>query len=229
MSAMSAIFFPVKDISPNMPPWWTTVHLLRLWTLPNDQDHSRVVCVQMVFIDSEGSKIEGSISQDVVRMKRLVLAEGHKYDLQRAVVVPNEGQVRTTRHPFKLVFDMYSSIVLVERFPLITYGLSNMVGLMTSISCERNYIKLDKHVKAVFLELTNPTGKTECVLYDNHVDDILHFLRHHGSVTPIIVVQFARIASSGVVAFGESAIEGCGNITRLLFNPFILEVFEMKK
>ncbi|KAJ1377135.1 hypothetical protein SESBI_49196 [Sesbania bispinosa] len=174
-------------------------------------------------------------------MKRLVLGEGHKYDIQRAVVVPNDGDVRPTRHPFTLVFDMYSEIVLLERHPLITYGLStttsslitrnrsdthflvDMVGLMTSISCERNYVQSGKDVKAVFLELTDPTGITECALYDNHVDEILHFLRHHGPVTPIIVVQFARIATNNVVVFGESAIEGCGLITRLLFNPVIPE------
>ncbi|KAJ1408092.1 hypothetical protein SESBI_23826 [Sesbania bispinosa] len=66
-------------------------------------------------------------------------------------------------------------------------------------------------------------GITECVLYDQYLEDVQQFLITHGPVTPIIVVQFAWVCT------GEAGIETMVHVTRVLFNPIIPEVFDMRK
>ncbi|KAJ1380360.1 Nucleic acid-binding, OB-fold [Sesbania bispinosa] len=108
-----------------------------------------------------------------------------------------------------------------------TEFLVDKVGLLTSLSYLREYIGEDKDVAAIYMEITDPTGTVECVLYDEYVEDMLQFLHNNGPCTPVIVLQFARIVPDAQVLFGEVGIESVDNITRVLFNPGIPEVFQM--
>ncbi|KAJ1421434.1 Nucleic acid-binding, OB-fold [Sesbania bispinosa] len=80
--------------------------------------------------------------------------------------------------------------------------LVDKVRILTSISSEREYVKEAKDIKAISLEIRDPTGKTECVLYDEYVQDVKQFLKRHGPTTPIVVIQFARVISKGEVVLG---------------------------
>ncbi|KAJ1414962.1 Nucleic acid-binding, OB-fold [Sesbania bispinosa] len=247
MSACLEKWVTLNDISPTIHPWFTRVQVIRIWPTTFCSHPTRVLSVEIVFIDAQGTKIQGSISRDILRMRRITMEEGHEYEIQRASVVPNNGKDRPTSHPFRLVFNMNSIIVLLETTPLISYGLSpvttidivritspteilvDKVGILTSISSEREYVKDGKYIKAISLEIRDPTGKTECVLYDEYVEDVKQFLKRHGPTTPIVVVQFARVVSKGEVVLGEAAVESVQNLARILFNPTIPEVFNMKK
>ncbi|KAJ1389292.1 Nucleic acid-binding, OB-fold [Sesbania bispinosa] len=73
------------------------------------------------------------------------------------------------------------------------------VGLLTSLMCEREYVKDDKDMVMLYMEITDPTGKIECVLYDEYVEDVR-----------------------------DAAIESVMGISRVMFNPGIPEVFDMR-
>ncbi|KAJ1384671.1 Nucleic acid-binding, OB-fold, partial [Sesbania bispinosa] len=241
MSGLSPIFFPVKEISPFLPLWWTKVNVSRKWGSSHLWTAFRLY----------GTTIQGSISKDIIRMNHIVTEEGHSYEISNVVVVPNEGVDCPTKHPFRLLFNICSKLVLHERYPLLSFGLPPLatvdmtriktetpydtrylvdkVGILTSVSSERQYLKENKEVSVVFIEITDPTGKTECVLYGSYVDQLDQFLKKNGPVTPIIVVQFARVATTAEVGFGDAGIETVSPVTRLLFNPIIPEVFDMTK
>ncbi|KAJ1376757.1 Nucleic acid-binding, OB-fold [Sesbania bispinosa] len=225
MSAVSRFFIPVKDISPYSEPWFIEVKLIRMWTTPICSNVSHVNIVEMVFIDLEGTKIQGSVTRVILRHKRLEMDEGGFYELNEALVVPNEGNDRPTQHAYRLLFQARSLIKKIEPLSFNALGLSPMtsaalasqrfvkkflvdkVVLLTSVSCERDYIKDDKDITAVLLELTDPMGKIECVLYDDYVQDLREYQRREGPMTPIIVVQFARVVPVGQVMLGELIIE----------------------
>ncbi|KAJ1390122.1 Nucleic acid-binding, OB-fold [Sesbania bispinosa] len=205
MAVVTNLFIPVKDISPLQGPWWTTVQVIRMWHKTFCSEPTRILSVEIVFMDKQGTKIQGSISRDILRMRRVEMDEGNYYDLKGVFVVPNDGEDRPTSHPYRLVFDISSQIVLVEQRSLTCFGLSPLttvdiqrrktqtqdlvdkVGILTSISCERRYVRKDKQVNAVFLEITDPT-----------------------------------------YVYGDVAIEAVVSVTRVAFNPTIPEVFDMK-
>ncbi|KAJ1375326.1 Nucleic acid-binding, OB-fold [Sesbania bispinosa] len=217
MSANSAIFIPVNAISPTMENWVIDVHLIRIWTIPYCYDPTRILSVEMVFIDRMGDKIQALVSRDLLKLKKLQMDEGGYYYISNVVVVPNDGNDRPTRHAFRMVFDRRTNVV------------PDKVGLLTVVSCEREYTKDDRNVLAVYLEITDPTGKVECVVYDDIVEDLVDFLRKQGPCTPVIVVQFARIVPDAQVLFGDIGIETIQHISRILFNPNLTDVFDMRE
>ncbi|KAJ1403295.1 hypothetical protein SESBI_27443 [Sesbania bispinosa] len=204
-----------------------------------------------------GDKIQASVSRDVLKLRRLSMEEDGLYDISRAIVVPNEGKDRPTSHRFRLVFDMSTQIVKRTGRTYTSLGLTPMtctdiarksdtdflvdkVGLLTSLSPEREYIKGQRDTTVAFLEITDPTpecvhwkcmlvgrGIIECVLYDEYVDEVREYLKNEGPCTPIIVVQFDRIVPDGQVLFGDGGIESVVGVTRVLLYPEIPEVFEM--
>ncbi|KAJ1426469.1 Nucleic acid-binding, OB-fold [Sesbania bispinosa] len=250
MAASSSIYFPV-DIYPFLPLWWTKVQVIRMWEVPIYGQFSGSISVEVVFMDVQGSKIQGSISKQVLRMRKVVLEEEHSYEISGVVVIPNEGQDRPTNHPFRLLLDMSSKVILHEHHPLISLGLSPLatidvtrikterpyetrfpvdkVGLLTLVSSERHYLKDNKQVNVVFIKITDPTGRTECVLHGTYVDQLDEYLKKNGPLTPIIVVQFARVSTTTEVLFGDAGIESVEPVTKLLFNPIIPVVFDMRK
>ncbi|KAJ1377419.1 Nucleic acid-binding, OB-fold [Sesbania bispinosa] len=208
--------------------------------------HPYVVEVEIVFIDAQGNKIQGSVSRDVLRMKRIEMDEGGCYDIGCVVVVPNDGKDRSTEHQYRLILDMHSKIVKVDPHPMTSYGLSPLtssdigrrkfcteflvdkIGLLTSLSPEQEYVKNDRDLTVVFAEITDPTGRIECAFYDDYLGDVRQYLKNEGACTSIVVVQFARIIEHGQVLFGDAGIETVTGITRVLFNPGIPEVFDMR-
>ncbi|KAJ1377219.1 Nucleic acid-binding, OB-fold [Sesbania bispinosa] len=185
MSAMGEKFIHIRQISPDAPLWVVTAQLIRLWTNPICSDFSCVQTVEMIFMDPED---------------------------------------RPTRHPFRLAIHKHSQVIKVDSVCLTSFGLSPMkcsdivrrkqdsdvlvdtVGLLTSLSCQREYISEGKDVAAIYMEITDPSN---------------------GPCTPVIVVQFARIVPDAQVLYGDVGIESVDNITRVLFNPQIPEVFQM--
>ncbi|KAJ1383836.1 Nucleic acid-binding, OB-fold [Sesbania bispinosa] len=245
MSALNMIEIPVRDITPNIRPWFITGRVIRMWNTPFCSRLSRVLSVEFVVIDAHGDKIQASVSRDILRLKRIDMDEGDFLRVSSVIVVPNDGKDRATRHAFRLVVDMCSMLEKSEPMPARNFGLTPMntsdivrnknetqfivdkVGLLTSLSCEREYVKDDKHLTVSFLEIRDPTGSLECMLYDDYVEDVRQFLKNNGPTTPVVVIQFARIAHEGKVLFGDVSIENVVNITRVHFEPALPDQFEM--
>ncbi|KAJ1432730.1 Nucleic acid-binding, OB-fold [Sesbania bispinosa] len=245
MSGGSSIYIPVREIAPHKENWMICARIIRIWTVTDCRNKSRVLSYEIVFIDRQGDKIQASISKQLVIIKNLHLDEEDFYDMKDVLVVPNDGSDRPSHHPFRLVIERRSLVAKAEPLPYTSYGLSPLncsdivwtkfqteflmdkLGLVTSVSCEREYIMDDKEIRLAFLEITDPTGKVECVLYDQYVGELIHFLKTNGPCTPIILLQFAEVVPDAQVLFGDVGIKSIPDISRMLFNPPIPEAFDM--
>ncbi|KAJ1403514.1 Nucleic acid-binding, OB-fold [Sesbania bispinosa] len=189
MSAFPNIFISVKDVTPYVRGWVLPVQVIRIWSIPYSKERTRVLSVELVLTDAQGDKIQASLSRDVLKLRRLSMEEDGLYDISRAIVVPNEGKDRPTSYRLRLVFDMSTQIVKRTGRTYASLGLTPMscidiarksdtdflmdkVGLLTSLSPEREYIKGQRDTTVAFLEITDPTGIIECVLYDEYIDEV---------------------------------------------------------
>ncbi|MCI22324.1 replication factor A protein, partial [Trifolium medium] len=98
---------------------------------------------------------------------------GEVYKLSNFVVAPVVGSYRPTMHPFKLIFQKKTKVQNVEKSDIPILGLSftdlaevssysddydyliDVIGLMSGISNELEYIRDGKVTKMVVLELTD--------------------------------------------------------------------------
>ncbi|WJX45738.1 hypothetical protein P8452_32599 [Trifolium repens] len=126
-------------------------------------------------------------------------------------VVTQSGLYRTTLHPYKIVFQSKTQLVSCEACDIPYLGLSfvdvaeicahtrdyeylvDVIGVMTGISAEREYIKDDKITKMVIIELTDHIGKCECALFGDYVDEVQRKMEKSCAGLPIVVVQYAKI------------------------------------
>ncbi|CAJ2644580.1 unnamed protein product [Trifolium pratense] len=76
---------------------------------------------------------------------------------------------------------------------IITNFLVVVIGVMTAISAEREYIRDGKVTKMVVIELTDSSGKCECALCGDYVDDLSKKVGKTASGIPVVVIQFAKV------------------------------------
>ncbi|KAJ1398870.1 hypothetical protein SESBI_30774 [Sesbania bispinosa] len=79
----------------------------------------------------------------------------------------------------------------------------------------------------MLLELTDHTGQIECVLYDEYVDQLHDYLKSNSIQTQVVVFQFAGMMPFEPALFGTSVIRVIPTVTKLLFNPPAVEVFDL--
>ncbi|KAK2367223.1 replication factor A protein [Trifolium repens] len=97
---------------------------------------------------------------------------------------------------------------------------SDVIGVMTGMSEEREYIRDGKVTKMIVVELTDHSGKCECALCGDYAEDLSKKIGKVFSGLPLVVVQFAKIK----IFRGKASIQNVINTTRLLINPYIPEV-----
>ncbi|KAL4320358.1 hypothetical protein AHAS_Ahas14G0002500 [Arachis hypogaea] len=158
-------------------------------------------------------------------------------------VVPNQGNYRIVEHEFKLVFLNRTSLVSVldDAIPKTCFSfcpfdellkmtndyvyLVDMIGLLTSVGEEKEYVKDDKVMKVIVLELSSKELTIPCVLFGEYMDEVHHFLGSGYMEQPVVVIQLAK------VKFFRGRQVGLQNImhaTRLFFNPNLAEVVDLK-
>ncbi|KAK2368487.1 replication factor A protein [Trifolium repens] len=102
--------------------------------------------------------------------------------------------------------------------------LVDVIGVMTGMSKEREYIRDGKVTKMIVVELTDHSGKCECALCGDYAEDLSKKIGKAVSGLPVVVVQFAKIK----IFRGKASIQNVINTTRLLINPYIPEVESFK-
>ncbi|CAJ2657473.1 unnamed protein product [Trifolium pratense] len=158
-------------------------------------------------------------------------------------VCPESGIYRTTPHQFKLDFEIKTKVQACEGKTIDRFGLSlstiaqisaygpahnflvDVVGLITGISAEREYIRDGKVTRMIVVELTDSSGKCECALFGGYADDLKKMVGKVDRGLPILVLQFAKIK----IFRGKVSIQNVLNATRIYFNPSTPEVVSFKE
>ncbi|KAJ1377805.1 hypothetical protein SESBI_48490 [Sesbania bispinosa] len=243
MAEFPTFVHSVKDITPIIDSWNLRVKVLRMWRAPDVYNPSEFVCLDIILIDSEGTKIEACLPNALLNTFRFDLVEDRFYRLMYFSVLPNVGPYKTTPHRYKLLFLKKTMIASDMPFSTVPYSFSpvtadeiikkgeqfdymiDFVGVLTSMSAEEHSVLFGVMKRSIFLEIHDHTGKIQCVLYDEYVDLVQNHVKVHGRASPIIVIQFAKLSPVG----GASNIQNMFSATRVLFNPVLPEVVEFRR
>lgn len=230
------------DIVPGKDAWRIKVRVARMWQVPSFLKPDQANTVEMVLIDEKGGKIQATIRKQLLYLFQQKVVEGGVYKMSFFSVAPSSGFFRPTLHPYRLYFQMKTKVQMIKSTMIPLYGLTftkfaevceqtadsdylvDVIGVMTAISAEREYVKDGKVCKMVILELTDDSGKCECALFGDYVDALQKMVGKSAGGMPIVVLQYVKIKT-----FREKAsLQNVMHTTRLLVNPDIQEAIDFK-
>ncbi|WJX95496.1 hypothetical protein P8452_76809 [Trifolium repens] len=180
----------VSDILPGKENASIKVRIVRMWKAPAFLNPSETNSLEMVLIDSKGGKIHASSKTQVTSCESCDI-----YDLGLSLVNIAEICAHTRDYEF----------------------LVDVIGVMTGMSAEREYIRDDKITKMIIIELTDHTGKCECALFGDYVDEVKRKVEKSTSVhecavppwhAPIFTSIWKSLAPSKVSGFMWQLLHG---------------------
>ncbi|PNX96435.1 replication factor-A carboxy-terminal domain protein [Trifolium pratense] len=235
-------FEDVADLLPGKEIGAIKVRVLRLWKVPAFMNPMEFNSLEMVLCDGKGGKIHASVRKQLINMFDSKLEEGGVYEISSLSIFPESGLYRTTLHRYKLGFQSKTVVKPSQSSDISQYGFSftnideicsfthdyeflvDVVGVMTGISAEREYIRDGKITKMVNIELTDHTGKCECALFGDYVDDLNKKMGKLTSGLPIVAVQFAKVK----MFRDKASIQNVLHATRIFVNADIPELESFK-
>ncbi|AES99245.1 replication factor A protein 1 [Medicago truncatula] len=240
---MEKLFHSVSEIALGEDGWKIKVRVLRLWEVPSFLKPDQTNSLEMVLIDEMGTKIHASVRKQLFYVFQSKLSEGKVYEMSCFSVAPSVGSYRTTLHPYKIVFQMTTKVQACEGASIPSLGISlckiadvcqhtsdhdylvDVLGFMTGISVEREYVRDGKVTKMVIFEITDASGKCECALFGQYVDTLNKLMGKSGGGMPIILVQFAKVK----IFRDKASLQNVMNTTRILINPPIEQADQIRK
>ncbi|KAJ1384829.1 Nucleic acid-binding, OB-fold [Sesbania bispinosa] len=240
-------FDKVMNVSPVADSWIIKVLLSRMWCVHDEFGNKDCIAVDMLLIDSDGCKIQAKVYKLLFTNFISDMVEGAVYILRNFNVVPNVGSNKATNHPFTIVFQRRTVVTRTELDVVHTIGLSplpanairqrqfseefllDIVGLLTGVSTEKEYVVTGVVHRFITLELTDHTGKVEIALFDDYVDKLIERLSDSAHLRPVVVVQLAAAEPVHGVVFGNAILRNYLAATRVLVSPEMTEVVEFRK
>ncbi|KAJ1390047.1 Nucleic acid-binding, OB-fold [Sesbania bispinosa] len=231
----------LKDVTLSSEGWTIKACVNRMWGVSDYVSPFGIASVELVLIDSQAT-----IPKEYIKAIQKNIVEEGVYYFKNMVVLPNKGTYKPTQHMYKLLFQHRSQVMEGERDFISTLGIIPMsnwqivnykayfdnlvdfVGVVTAVSLERDYVHGGAVKKYICLEITDHTGKVECMLFEEYVSCVKEFIRCFGRTKPIVAVQYARVVPAAGPVFGELLIQNHFTATRLLFNPTIPTIVDFK-
>ncbi|KAJ1382073.1 Nucleic acid-binding, OB-fold [Sesbania bispinosa] len=207
MASRSVAFDKVRSISPVAESWMIRVLLSRMWSVYDEFGDKDCIAVDMLLIDSDGAKIQAKVYKMHFTNFLDDMHEGGVYVIRNFNVVPNTGSNKVANHLFIIVFQRKTIVTRTDRDVLHTIGLSplttastcdlqysdeyvvDMIGLLTGVSTEKEYVCTGLGHRFITLELTDHPGKVEISLFDEYVDKFIEFLASSAHIRPAGPVQ----------------------------------------
>ncbi|XP_057426364.1 replication protein A 70 kDa DNA-binding subunit B-like [Lotus japonicus] len=227
----------VSKIDASKETWAIVVKVVRLWLTPSYSGSKLPSSLEMVLMDSKGCKIHASIRRTLVYRFKNQLLEGRVYQISFFGVCENDGDFRTTPHPYKVNFQMHTSVRLMANTPITgkpftfmplsdvvfkdpdTFFLIDVIGILTGSSGEQEFEKHGKVQKRITLEIKQEGVRVEAAFFGKYVDEIFGQLASGDMTNAVVVVQFAKIKPFK----GRPSIQNVYEATQILFNPAIDE------
>lgn len=240
---MESVFHSVSEIAAGKDGWRIKVRVLRMWEVPTFMKPDITNSLEMVLIDEKGSKIHASVRKQLLYVFQSRMSEGKVYNLSCFSVAPSVGCYRTTQHPYKIIFQMTTKVQVSESSIIPKYGVSltrladvcahtydydylvDVVGLMTGISNEREYVRDGKVTKMVVFQLTDDSGKCEVALFGKYVDVLNKLMGKAADGMPVVLVQFAKVK----IFKDKASLQNVLNTTQILINPPIEEAARVRR
>ncbi|KAK2436125.1 replication factor A protein [Trifolium repens] len=170
--------------------------------------------MEMVLVDHQGGKIHASVKKQLIYMFESKIEDGKIYDLSCFAVYPQSDSYGLSLTDISDVCAHTHDYVF----------LVDVIGYLTGLSAEREYIRDGKITKMVVAELTDHSGKCEIALFGDYASDLTKKVDKSSGGLPIVVVQFAKVK----IFRDKASLQNVKNTTRIFVNPDIAEVETFK-
>ncbi|XP_057417820.1 uncharacterized protein LOC130712018 [Lotus japonicus] len=162
----------VSTICASKDTWTIVVKVIRLWLTPSYSGSKLPSSLEMVLMDSKGSKIHATIRRTLVYRFQNQISEGRVYQISFFGVCENGGDFRTTCHPYKINFQMHSTVRVMANTSISansfffmalsdvvfkepdTSFLIDVIGILTGSSGSKSLKNMAKFKRGLPLKLT---------------------------------------------------------------------------
>ncbi|QHN93866.1 Replication protein A 70 kDa DNA-binding subunit C [Arachis hypogaea] len=171
----------IAIINPEKEAWNLKVRVIRLWTVPTFTGQLLPNSMEMILVDESGCKIQATLRKTMIYRFKQLFSEGRVYVMKLFSVVPNQGSYRD--HCLGCICDFIPKFALtISPFTELLetkedFGfLVDVVGLLVSVSEEKEYDKDEKKMKMAVMELAENDHRIRCALFGEYVDELNRFL-----------------------------------------------------
>ncbi|QHO11282.1 Replication protein A 70 kDa DNA-binding subunit C [Arachis hypogaea] len=217
-------FDSISKIHPPREAWRLKVRVLRTWIVPSFGNHDVANSMEILLVDKDSNKIQAIVKKQLINKFKENIIESQTYRMSYFSVVPNQGNYRAAEHEFKLVFLNHTTVIPVPNnaIPKTCFSFY-VIGLLTFVGEEKEYVKDGKVMKIIILELSSKELTIRCALFGECVDEVYRFLGSDYMEQPVVVIQLAKVKF-----FRDIGLQNVMHATRLFFNPDLAEVFDFK-
>ncbi|KAK2410313.1 replication protein A 70 kDa DNA-binding subunit B [Trifolium repens] len=220
MAKVCKKFDDVSEIVPTQEYVRIQVRVLRLWKVPVFLIPGETSSIDMVLVDERGGKIHASIRKQLLYMFESKIEEGEVYQMSYFSVVQHVKTSDICHYGLTL-----TSLAEVCRHSHDYEFLVDVMGLVTGISPEREYVRDGKLTKMVVVQLNDASGKLDCALFGDYVYELNKKMGKAGEGLPVLVIQFAK----DKIFRDQASIQNVINTTRIFVNPDLPEALHFKE
>jgi hypothetical protein len=112
--AMGKSICLISQIDSSVTLWSIRAKVIRLCEVIDFDIANALPSIEMVLMDLKGGRIHATIPNSLTFKFKSRVAEGKTYVFKKLSVKINSGNIRTTSHPYKLVFEACSSLSVVD-------------------------------------------------------------------------------------------------------------------
>ncbi|QHO15936.1 Replication protein A 70 kDa DNA-binding subunit A [Arachis hypogaea] len=239
---MPPLFDSISKIHPPREAWRLKVRVLRTWIVPSFGNYEVTNSMEIVLVDGDSNKIQATVKKQLINRFKESIIEGQTYWMSYFSVVPNQGNYRAAEHEFKLAFLNRTTVIPVsdDDIPKTCFDfcpfdellkmtedyiyLVDVIGLLTFVGEEKEYVKDAKVMKMIVLELSSKELTIRCTLFGEYVDEVHRFLGSGYMEQPVVVIQLAKVKFFR----GQVGLQNVMHATRLFFNLDLSEVVDFK-
>ncbi|XP_076960139.1 uncharacterized protein LOC143636432 [Bidens hawaiensis] len=202
-----------KDLNNQMSDFILKGRVIRLWRQPANKRPSETYSIELILLDTQGSKIQVTVLNQYVSKFKRYLQERLCLQISNAKLGSNKGNQKFCDNPHKVSFFDDTKVTICEDFGGSIHGL-NLVSfediehykLPTDISLDIiAYVSTCSEIKE--LKLKNGKDSKHCVatindlegnnlqltLWDEYADQLTTYKRKNPTVEPVVVIlQFAK-------------------------------------
>ncbi|KAJ1440673.1 hypothetical protein SESBI_01741 [Sesbania bispinosa] len=221
MAHRAVTYDQVRNVSPVADSWVIRVLLSRMWCVHDEFENKDCIDVDMLLIDSDGCKIQAKVYKMLFNNFLSDMLEGSVY--RKTVVTRSDPDVLHSVGLSPLTASAIQELQYTDEY------LVDMVGLLTGVSTEKEYVSTGVVHRFITLEFTDHTGKVEMAIFDEYVDKFIEYLAKSAHLRPVVVVQLAASGPVNGVLFGDSILRTYLATTKIGFNPNMSEVPEFRR
>ncbi|XP_057419055.1 uncharacterized protein LOC130713294 [Lotus japonicus] len=196
----------------------------------------------MILMDDKGHKIHASVRKTLIYRFQSLLSEGRVYQISFFGVGESGRDFRPTSHPWKINFDIHTSVRLVPNkainlspysfVPLSdiiskdldTSFLIDVIEIPTGATGEQEFEKDGEKHKRITIQLDQDGDRVECAFFGKYVAEIVGYLASGDATNTVVVVQCAKIKPFK----GKTSLQNVYGATKVLFNPLIQEAAPLR-